>query len=605
VNRGRRRPPGFRPTTRGRLPCGSAVFPMKFKTTHIKRYRELAGLFWKYGRSDLAKEIGVDEEDLPANNETAPVDDPNFKRETKATPKKNDSAVSPDQLVNDLEAMGPTYVKLGQVLAGRPDLMPEAYRKSLARLQDNVKPFSYEEVEKIVEEQLGARISKAFSEFEREPIAAASLGQVHKAKLRDGRPVVVKIQRPDIRPQITQDFEVLTGLAKTLDSHTKLGRRYRFSTMIEEFQITIKNELNYELEAQNLITLGKNLEEFPKIQVPQPVMDYTTRSVLTMEHITGRKITSLSPLARLEVDGAELCEELFRAYLKQVLVDGIFHADPHPGNVFLTDEDRIALLDLGMVGHTAPQMQENLLKLLLAVSDGDSDAVADLVIRVGERTDEFNSGEFRRKISQMIAQTRDKGLSQVKVGQSILEVVKNAGDNGIFVPGELTLLGKTLLQLDEIGRILAPDWDPNASVRRNVDEFMSQRLKKDATKGNVLSAVLEMKDFVGGLPTRLNRIMDAVANNEIEVKVKSVDAKVIMQGMQKIANRITTGLVLAALIVGASLLMRVETSFRLFGYPGLAILCFLAAALCGFWLVTDIVIQDYRDKKKIKEQSGR
>jgi ubiquinone biosynthesis protein len=573
---------------------------MKLKSNHLKRYKEIAGLFWKYGRSDLVEKMGVEQEEANPTKDRSDHDDPNFKRDTKVK-----TGVTPDQLVDDLESMGPTYVKLGQVLAGRPDLIPDAYRTALARLQDNVKPFPYEEVEKIVETQLGVRISKAFSEFNREPIAAASLGQVHLAKLRDGRAVVVKIQRPDIRPVIEQDFEVLTSLSATLDSHTKVGKRYRFGAMIEEFHLTIQNELNYEREAQNLITVGRNLQEFPNIQVPQPVMDYTTRSVLTMEYVSGRKITSLSPLARLDVDGAELAEELFRAYLKQVLVDGIFHADPHPGNVFLTDEGRIALLDLGMVGHTAPQMQENLLKLLLSISDSDSDAVAGLVIRIGERTEEFNAPEFRRKIHQLISQTRDKGLAQIKVGQSILEVVKNAADNGLYVPSELTLLGKTLLQLDEIGRILAPDWDPNASVRRNVDEFMTQRMKKDVSKGNILNSVLEMKDFVGGLPTRLNRILDSVANNEIEVKVKSVDAKVVMQGMQKIANRITTGLVLAALIIGASLLMRVETSFQLFGYPGLAMLCFLMAAAGGFYLVLSIFLQDYKDKRQIKEQTQR
>ena len=569
---------------------------MKLNTTHLKRYREIAGLFWKYGRSDLVKQMGIDAEaDSNGDSETH-VDDPGFKRET--TTKKD--AATPEHLVDDLESMGPTYVKLGQVLAGRPDLMPDAYRLALARLQDDVKPFSYEEVEKIVEQELGARISKAFSEFDREPVAAASLGQVHRAKLRDGRPVVVKIQRPGIRPQIEQDFEVLTELALTVDSHTKVGKRYRFRTMLEEIHLTIQNELNYEREAQNLVTVGANLAEFDHIQVPQPIMDYTTRSMLTMEFVSGHKITKLSPLARLDVDGAQLCEELFRAYLKQVLVDGIFHADPHPGNVFLTVEGRIALLDLGMVGHTAPQMQEHLFRLLIAISDGDSDAVADLVIRTSEKTEEFNAPEFRRKISQLIAQTRDQGLAQIKVGQSILEVTKFAGENGLYVPSELTLLGKTLLQLDEIGRILAPDWNPNASVRRNVDEFMSQRMKKDISKGNVLTSVLEMKSFVGGLPNRLNRIMDSVANNELEVKVKSVDAKVVMEGMQKIANRITTGLILAALVIGASLLMRVETSFRLWGYPGLAILCFLSAALGGFWLVLNIFIQDYNDKKKIK-----
>lgn len=566
---------------------------MKFSTTHLKRYREIAGLFWKYGRSDLVKQMGVDAEDVKTYQ-----DDENFER----TPAAKNGAAAPDQLATDLEGMGPTYVKLGQVLAGRPDLMPEAYRLALARLQDNVKPFPFEDVEKIVEGELGVRLSKAFSEFSREPVAAASLGQVHQAKLRDGRPVVVKVQRPDIRPIIEQDFQVLTELSTTLDAHTKVGRRYRFASMVEEFHVTIQQELNYEREAQNLITVGRNLREFADIQVPQPVMDYTTRSVLTMEYVTGRKVTSLSPLARLDVDGTKLCEELFRAYLKQVLVDGVFHADPHPGNVFLTDEGRIALLDLGMVGHTAPQMQQNLLKFLLALSDSDGDAVADLVIRVSEQTDDFNAPEFRRKINQLIAQTRDKGLAQIKVGQSILEITRNAGENGLYVPSELTLLGKTLLQLDEIGRILAPEWDPNASVRRNVDEFMSERMKKDVSKGNVLNTLLEMRDFMGGLPSRLNRIMDSVVNNELEVKVKSVDVKVVMEGMQKIANRITTGLVLAALIVGASLLMRVETSFQLFGYPGLAILCFLAAAAGGFWLVLKIFIQDYKDKKKIKSK---
>ncbi|HVS54565.1 MAG TPA: AarF/ABC1/UbiB kinase family protein [Opitutaceae bacterium] len=555
---------------------------MKLSTAHLKRYREIGALLWKYGRSDLVDQMNADDLAPPPDRE------------------KKNGAITPEQLADDLEAMGPTFVKFGQVLAGRPDLLPESYRQALARLQDKVKPFPYAEVEEIVEHELGARISKAFSAFNPEPIAAASLGQVHAAALRDGRPVVVKVQRPNIRPQIAQDFEVLEQIASTLDAHTKVGQRHRLSTLVEEFRITIRNELNYEREAQNMVTIGRNLEEFELIQIPQPVTDYTTRSVLTMEYISGLKITSLTPLARLEVKGEPLCEELFRAYLKQVLIDGIFHADPHPGNVFLTDEGRIALLDMGMVGHTAPKMQENLLKLLLAISDSDSDAVADLVIRTSERTEEFEPTEFRRKVNQVISRTRDAGLQQIKVGQSILEVTKGAGENGLFVPSELTLLGKTLLQLDEIGRILAPDFDPNASVRRNVDELLTRRMKKDMSRGHLFGSLLETKGFLSALPARLNRIMDAVTNNELEVKVKAVDAKTIMEGMQKIANRITTGLVLAALIVGASIMMKIETTYRLFGYPGLAIICFLAAAGGGFWLVLNIFIQDYKSRKNIK-----
>jgi len=298
------------------------------------------------------------------------------------------------------------------------------------------------------------------------------------------------------------------------------------------------------------------------------------------------------------MNGAPLAEELFRAYLKQVLVDGLFHADPHPGNVFLTDDGHIALLDLGMVGHTTPGMQENLLKLLLAISEGNSDEAADLVIRISEKTEEFNPTEFRRRIGQLMASRQDQGLQQINVGKSLLEVSKNAADNGLFAPSELTLLGKTLLQLDEVGKILDPAFDPNASIRRNVGELMSQRMGKTATQGSLFSSLLEMKHFVGGLPARLNKIMDAIANHELEVKIKAVDAKLVMEGFQKIANRITTGIILAALIMGASILMQVQTSFRIFGYPGLAILCFLAAAVGGFWLVFNIFVQDQKGRKK-------
>ena len=559
----------------------SGTYPMKLSAKHLKRYREIAALLWKYGRSDLAAQIKADDD---------------FQVEAKPVPEGD---ISPAQFADDLEAMGPTFVKLGQVLAGRPDLLPEPYRKALARLQDNVKPFPYEQVEKIVEQELGVRISKAFSRFDREPMAAASLGQVHFAELRDGRPVVVKIQRPDIRPAIAEDFEVLQEIASLLDNHTDAGKRYRFSGVVDEFRGTIINELNYEREAQNLLTVSRNLEEFELIQVPQPVLDFSTRSVLTMEYITGQKITSLTPLARIDVKGEPLCEELFRAYLKQVLIDGIFHADPHPGNVFLTNDHRIALLDLGMVGHTVPQMQDHLLKLLLALSDGNTDDAAEIVIHISERTDAFDPAAFKRELSKLVAQRRDQGLQQMQVGRSLLEVSKNAAENGLIVPSDLTLLGKTLIQLDEIGRILAPNFDPNASVRRNLDELMVRRLKKDASKSTMMSSLLEMKGFVGSLPSRLNRIIDTVTNAELEVKVKSLDAKVVMEGMQKIANRITTGLVLAALIIGAALLMRIDTAFRLFGYPGIAILCFLVAAAGGFWLVISIFVQDYKTRRRI------
>jgi predicted unusual protein kinase regulating ubiquinone biosynthesis (AarF/ABC1/UbiB family) len=553
---------------------------MKLSPHHLKRYKEIARLFWKYGRSDLVKQMGVNEGVEAEELKTV-----------------NPKTATPEELADDLEAMGPTFVKLGQMLSGRPDLLPEPYLKALRRLQDNVKPFSFAEVEEIVHAELGVRLSKAFSRFEARPMAAASLGQVHYAALRDGRPVVVKVQRPHITRQIARDFEVLADLAEFIDTHTEVGKRHRFLDTLEEVRLAVQQELNCEREAQHLTQVADNLQEFALIQLPRPIPDYCTRRVLTMDYVQGRKVTALSPLRRLDLEARPLVEELFKAYLKQILIDGLFHADPHPGNVFITDDNRIALLDLGMVGHTTPHMQENLLKLLLAMAGGNSEDAAELVVRMSQTSDEYNAPEFRRRVGQVMA-LQDQGLQGMNVGKSLLEVTRSAADNGLFVPAELTMLGKTLLQLDEVGKVLDPAFDPNESVRRNVTELMSRRMRKDATSGNALSSLLELKQFVTGLPSRVNRVMDAVTNGDLELKVRATDAKTVMEGLQKIANRITAGIVLAALIMGAAMLMQTQTSFQIFGYPGLAMLCFLAAAAGGFWLLINIFIQDREQDKK-------
>ncbi len=547
---------------------------ISLKPEHLKRYADMARLFIKYGHSDFVRDSGL---------EAALTDDKQAR--TEADPKA-------EELPRDLEAMGPIFIKFGQLLSTRADLLPEPYLKALARLQDDVAPFPSDKVEEIVQEELGARISKAFSWFGATPIASASLGQVYRARLREGQPVVVKVQRPAIRTQIADDLEAMMQIAQFFDHHTETGRRYRFSRILEEFQRNLVRELDYRQEARNLSRLHEHLRDFPRIIVPRPIDDYTTSRILTMDYIQGKKVTAIGPLARMELNGSALAEQLFRAYMQQILVDGFFHADPHPGNVFLTDNGNLALIDLGMIGTISPRFQDQLLRLLLAIADGRSDEAADQAIQLGEQREDFNETEFRRRAGALVVQQQNASLNDMEIGRVVMEISRASAENGVTLPSEFTMLGKTLLNLDEVARSLDPRFDPNQSIRRNAADIMRQRMLKGITSGNAFTTMLETKEFIEHLPGRVNRILDALANNQLEFRVEAIDEKTLIDGFQKVANRIAVGLIVAALIVGAAMLMQVETEFRLFGYPGLAILCFIAAAGIGFWLVLDVLIND-------------
>ena len=544
---------------------------LSLKPQHLKRYKDIAWLLMKYGRSDLVKSAGLDALDAPE-----PAAEPAAARD----------------LADDLESLGPTFIKLGQLLSTRPDVLPPAYLAGLTRLQDKVEPFAFEEVERIVNVELGVRMSKAFTDFDATPMATASLGQVHRATLRDGRLVAVKVQRPGMREQVAADLEALGDIAQFMDSHTEAGARYRFSALLAEFRKSLIRELDYRKEAENLDTLRHNLVGFEQIVVPAPVHDFTTARVLTMEYVTGTKITDLSHVVRIEIDGAGLAEELFRAYLQQILVDGFFHADPHPGNVFLTTDGRVALLDLGMVARVTPRLQDHLLQLLLSVSEGRSDDATAVTLKLGERRPHFDEPRLARAIADLVTRHQNATLETIQVGAVVLEMARTAADCGLTMPPELTMLGKTLLNLDEVARTLDPDFDPNAAVRRHASDIMRQRLLQSASPGNLFSAMLDAKEFAERLPGRVNRILDIVAGNELKVKVDAIDETRLMMGLQKIANRITLGLLLASLIVGAALLMQVETTFRILGYPGLAIVFFLLAAAGAGALMFSILFGD-------------
>jgi ubiquinone biosynthesis protein len=553
---------------------------VSLKPERLKRYKDVAKLLIKYGRSDLISAAGLEDSVLP--DEIA---------------EEAGAAAPAEELAKDLERLGPTFIKLGQLLSTRADLLPGPYLDALERLQDQIEPFPYEEVERIVSGELGVRISKAFTDFDPVPLAAASLSQVHRAYMRDGRAVVVKVQRPDIRELIVGDLEALGEIAHFLDEHTELGKRYEFDNMLVNLRKSLLRELDFTIEANNLHTIAQNLAEFDNIVIPEPIDDYSTTRILTMEYIAGKKITALNPLRLLEIDGSLLADELFSAYLKQFLVDGIFHADPHPGNVFLTDDDRIALLDLGMVGRATQKFQDNLLRLLLAISEGRGEVAAEAAIKMGEPKENFDRRSFERRITDLVAENSDAVLSKLNAGKVTLEITRISADCWFRLPAEFTMIAKALLNLDRVVYTLDSTFDPNAIIREQSNEILQRNIVKSMAPANLLAGVVDLKEFAETFPRRVNKILDAVGNNEVRIGVDAIDETVVLEGLQKVANRITLGLVVAALIVGAALLMRVETSFRIFGYPGLAMILFLLAAAAGGMLIFSIVFYDEKRRK--------
>jgi predicted unusual protein kinase regulating ubiquinone biosynthesis (AarF/ABC1/UbiB family) len=294
----------------------------------------------------------------------------------------------------------------------------------------------------------------------------------------------------------------------------------------------------------------------------------------------------------MEIDGHGLADALFRAYLKQILEDGFFHADPHPGNVFITDDGNLALLDLGMVARVQPRTQDDLVKLLLAVSEGRGDEAADVAIELGERRDVFEEDRFRREVSGLVADHQGLSLEQIHAGSIVAELTRISGECGLRPAPELTMLGKALLNLDEVARRLDPEFDPNAAIQEQAARLLRNRMLKSASPANLFSAAIDAKEFAEKLPGRVNKVMDALAEGQLTLNVQGIDEQKLLKGIHRVANRLTTGLILAALILGASMLMSVKTKQQLFGYPALAIICFMAAAVGGAALLVTIFISD-------------
>ncbi|MFL6592864.1 MAG: ABC1 kinase family protein [Luteimonas sp.] len=502
----------------------------------------------------------------------------------------------PAEFANDMEALGPTFIKIGQALSTRPDMVPAPYLAALERMQDEVAPVPFEEIRRVVEEELGVRVNLAFASFDETPLGSASLAQVHRATLRDGRPVAVKVQRPGIADSVREDLDALMRLAGHADRMTDLGRRMRFADWVNEFGKALLAELDYRAEAENLERFGEHFAEYPELFVPAPVWDYSAARVLTMDLVTGTKVTELSGLRRTEQKLDTLASALMRGYLDQMFVHGEIHADPHPGNLLVTDDGRLALFDLGMVAHVPPKQRERMLKLLFAAVDGRGEDVANGAIAMGTRLERFDEERFMREVGQMVARYAAHGTGSVSEGRLLLEIVRQATACDLRTPPELSLLGKTLLNLEQVSQALDPELDVKRVVERHLEHVMRERLKKSLSPSNLASELIEVQSLLRESPRKISDILSLLAENKLQVRMTGLEESHLMENLQKIANRIAAGLVTAALIMASSLMMRVGSEHQLFGYPAIALLLFIVGAGLGIAIVLSALLGDRKAK---------
>jgi ubiquinone biosynthesis protein len=538
--------------------------------SRTRRYAAIARLLVRHGRSDLLSGASLDEYAVEADEDGGPTD-------------------RAEAFAADLEATGPTFIKLGQLLSTRFDLLPASYTTALSRLQDEVEPIDPEVVERTIAEELGSDVRHLFAELDPKPVAAASLGQVHRATLRSGREVAVKVQRPGVRDEVRADLETLARIATLADKGSDLGRTYGFARLLREFERSLSLELDYRREARNLVRFAGLTSSYDLLVVPDPVPDLTTGRVLTMDFIEGRKVTDVGPLGLLDLDAGAIVDQLFSAYLTCILEEGFLHADPHPGNMLITPDGRLGIVDLGMVATVPPRIQEKVVRLLVAIGDDNGEQAARVLADLGQPLEHYDPAAFRDDVTHLVSDAVADG-PDLQAGRVLVELSRVSGAHGLRPPPEMSMVGKALLNLDRTTLHLDPDFVPADAIRDNLGHILRGGLR--TSTGDLVTAALDAKEFTSQLPRRANRILDSLADGRMRLRVDALDEERLHTVLQRLANRLTLGIVIAATILGASLLMQVPTDNQILGYPAIAIVLFALAVLGGAALAAWIVVTD-------------
>ncbi|MBU9720018.1 MULTISPECIES: ABC1 kinase family protein [Bacillaceae] len=512
---------------------------------NLQRYREITIAFSRNGFNYLVRDLGL--------YEIVSIPKRLFLKEPK-TEKKSTG----ERLRHFLEELGPTFVKLGQLASTRPDLLPPDIIKELEKLQDGVKPFSYDEVKEIIEEELDKPVEDVFKEFHKEPLGSASIGQVHYAVLTTGEKVAVKIQRPSVEKIIQSDLEILHQLAVLAESRVDWAARYRLKDIVKEFSKAIIAELDYTVEGRNADRISKQFQADPTVYVPHVYWEHSTKKILTMEYLKGTKLKDYDSFDYL--DKKVLAERIANSYFHQVLLEGFFHGDPHPGNISVLPTNVIGFMDFGMVGRLSPEMQDHFASLVIAVMRKNTEGVIRAIDRMGLIPDETDMQQLHLDVDEVREKYYDVPLSQVSLGDAINDLFSIAHKHQILIPTDLTLLGKTLLTVESIVEKL----DPEMSIIHIAEPYGKQLLMNRLHPNNIASRIAgEIGDYGESLitlPKQLKEITEILKKGKLPVEISVPKVDLFLTKLDRISNRLSFSIVLLSfsiimvgLIIGSAL----------------------------------------------------
>jgi ubiquinone biosynthesis protein len=501
---------------------------------------------------------------------------------------------APERMRLLFEELGPTFIKLGQVLACRPDLLPLDYARELTKLTDSVAPFPFSEAKEIVETELRAPLDTYFSSFDPKPIAAASIAQVHRAVLRDGRDVMVKVQRPRIEEIIERDISILTGLAGLVDVHVRELQSYTIPGIVDEFSRTISRELDFFIEGSNAARLRANFRENPDLVIPEVFPGLSSKRVLVMERIEGVRIDDYDGIARLGCDRRELALRGASAFFKMVLHDGFFHADPHPGNIFVLPDGRLGLVDFGIVGRVNDEYMDHFASILVALAERDYDSLARQYLNLGFISEEtVDVEQFQRELKDDLAELLEPyygmKVRQIDFGTYVDRVTQMLNRHHLRVPQNLYLMDKALLTLEGILKQLDPEFDYFATARPYVEDLVKRRKNPVQMLRRTKRNLETLSDTAAAIPRQIKGIVGKVLRGEAGLKVHHEGLQPLIRDLDRSSNRLSFSIITAAIIVASSVIIHSGQGHKIFGLPVFGLIGYVIAGLFGIWILIGIL----------------